>query len=352
MQSYYQTLVFDEQRQAYESIKTALESKSAYANARCGEGAVEAYEAVLMDNPLCCLSHPWLVCNYDGRSYALQYINVREDLFFTRLEKVETEIRLAYEKSGDTSQYALYKAIFDVLSQKIEYDYDTNEDYVKLLNDGASNSKLDRFLRKHGEVFSPYGALVNKKAVCNGIAKLYQILCDRFGLPCTCVQAKCLLYYRNPPSEIADDAQCDHLLNVVEIDGQQAFVDLTNGLVTEDIPLTVYDFFAVNYDVLKKSYLLRPRDLQRFNCNGESNLYFVKNKLVFSTLGGFRRYISNYISKFSRGQIRAYYDGGKVDDGELGRVFEEVVLAHCPSSKTLSGVRCRNGFVSGAIIDG
>lgn len=351
MQTYYAQLATSGQMSAYDAIKSSLEQKLPYANVYCDTAPDKVYEAVLLDNPLCGLAHPWMECNYDGRAFAFQYISVQENIFFENLDKVESEIREIYDKDQNASAYTLYKTIFDVLSRRIEYAQDIFDEYMRMRAHNATPAELSRFLHRHGSVFSPYGALVEKKAVCNGIAKLFQIVCARFGLPCACVQASNIKYYKRPPSEIADNAPCDHLLNVIEIDGQQMFADLTYGLVTERVPFTVYDLFAVNYNVLKRSYLLRSSDLQMFQCNGVENLYYEKNKLVFSTLGAFRRYLINYISKFSRGQIRVYYKGGKVNDDELGGIFEDIVQAHCPPTKEMSETRCENGFINGAIVD-
>lgn len=351
MQTYYEQLTTEEQMRAYDAIRSALEQKLPYANVYCDTVPEKAYEAVLLDNPLCGLAHPWMECNYDGRAFAFQYISVQENTFLEKLNEVEREIRETYGKDSDTSTYALYKAIFDVLSRRIAYAQDIFDEYIRMKARDAAQTDLSRFLHRHGNAFSPYGALVEKKAVCNGIAKLFQIVCERFGLPCACVQASNVKYYKRPPSEIADNAPCDHLLNVIEIGGQQMFADLTYGLVTERVPFTVYDLFAVNYDILKRSYLLRSSDLQMFQCNGAENLYYEKNKLVFFTLGAFRRYLINYISKFSRGQIRVYYKGGKVSDDELSRIFEDIVQAHCPPTKEISEIRCNNGFINGAIVD-
>lgn len=351
MQTYYLRLATDEQRAAYDAIKRALEQKAPYANVRCETGYDKVYEAVLLDNPLCCLSHPWMQCNYDGRSYSLQYIQIQEAEFFAKLDELENHIREVCANSGVTGAYDTYKTIYDVLSDRIEYASGVYEDYERLMSRNPSHAELSRFLQRNGNAFSPYGALVGKKAVCNGIAKLFQIVCDRFGLPCACVQASSTRYYKRPPDELPDNEQCDHLLNVIEIDGQQAFADLTNGLVSKDQPFTAYDLFAVNYNVLKKSYLLRASDLLTFTCNGVDNMYFTKNKLVFPTLGAFRRYLRNYISKFRRGEIRAYYSGGKISDNDLADIFEDIVISHCPPTKEISGVRCSNGFASTAIID-
>ena len=358
MLSYYDRLATGEQRSAYDALAGALSQKAAYAYASCdADGAKAAYEGVICDNPRYCLAHPWPMFFYDGRSYSLEYLSIDEDRFFTKLAKTESKIREVYEGGRDTSDYALYKAIFDVLAGKIEYDYDAEQKYfaIRAQHQGRSidelNLELMRYLRRNALVFSPYGALMQGKAVCNGIAKLYKLICDDFGLPCACVQARSIAN-RTPdtPDSIGDQTTCDHLLNVIEIDGQSMFVDLTNGLATDDLPMVKYDFFCVNYNVLKKASLLRTSDLTALGYGGTDNLYFEKNKLVFSQIGALCRYAANFISKFHNGELRMYYVGKSKSDDELGSIVEDVLMAHCPAHQA-PHIVCQNGFINCVIVD-
>ena len=358
MQSYYDRLTTGDQCAAYEAVANALARKSAYAYASCTETeCLTVYTAVVLDNPRYCLAHPWTICNYDGRSFALEYTTVDEALFFSRLEKTESKIRKAYERMHDASTYALYKAIFDELASSLKYDYEVYEEYGRLCGraggqtQDAHTAELMRFVRKNGLAFSPYGALVNGKAVCNGIAKLYKIICDDFGLPCACVQARSVGRARDDlPDAIPDDASCNHLLNVVEIDGQQAFVDLTNALCTEDLPLVRYDYFCVNYEVLKNECLLRASDWAAFDCHGPNNLYFEKNGTVFSSIGALCKRAANYIAKFHDYEVRLYYTGSDKSDEALYDIVAGILQAHCPAYRR-PHVACSNGFINCVIMD-
>ncbi len=345
---YYDRLTA-EQKNAYAAIKTALEQKTAYANARVSDGFVAAYEAVVFDYPLCCVSHHGVACDYDGRSYAFVYSDADESAFYAKFDRIIDKVNTAYNRGVDMTPYGLYKAIYDVLSDMIVYDFDALKRYSSL-SDNNNRAEIMRFLRKKGNAFSPYGALVEKKAVCNGIAKLYKAVCDRLGLPCACVKAR-REQTIGRGEEFGDGSPCDHLLNVIEIDGGYAFVDLTNGLKTKDIPITVYDFFAVNYAVLGKSFRLLPRDLATFDCSGADNVYFERNKLVFRNIGELRRYLAGYAFKHTNGEVRAYYSGGKVSDDDLRVIAEDILYAHCPPMKWIDNVRCVNGFITCAITD-
>lgn len=349
MQTYFSQLVTQEQQRAYEVIRQALEQKSVFAEARSDEAPQQVYEAVVMDHPLLALSHPIMNCVYDGRSFAFQYIAVDEEKFYARLDATERKIRETYERRGEHSDFALYQTIYDAISETVKYDHDSYLAYWELEGRSDAGFRFEGFYRRHGDAFSPYGALVKKKAVCNGIAKLFQILCERFSLSCACVQARTLNGKREV-SEITDATQCDHLLNVVEVDGRQAFVDVTNGLPTESIPFTRYDYFMVNYDVLKKVMLLRPCDLRIFNCIGPRNLYYERNKLDFTSVGKLSRFLAGYISKFGRGQIRFAFSGTLGDD-KLTKLCNDILSAHCPPLKQISGTQCSNGFCNCAIID-
>ena len=349
MQTYFSRLVSGEEQYAYEAIRQALEQKTAFAEVRCDETSVQVYEAVNMDNPFFALSHPVMQCVYDGRSFAFQYIECDEEKFFSRLGGMEEKIRKRYHTQGDLSAYALYLAIYDEITQTVKYDEEGFRAYLNLQRHSDDMLARETFLRRYGDSFSPYGALVNKKAVCNGIAKLFQILCERFSLPCVCVQARTVVE-KDPPDEISNDSQCDHLLNVVEVDGALAFVDVTNGLPNEGFPFTRYDYFMVNYEVLKKVMLLRSCDLQSFPCNGPRNMYYERNKLSFTSVGKLSRFLAGYISKFSGGQVRFSYEG-TMSDKKLTDLCSDILTAHCPPLKQICGTDCNQGFGNFAVVD-
>lgn len=64
-----------------------------------------------------------------------------------------------------------------------------------------------------------YGALVEKKAVCDGYARAFAILCKKAGIPCLIARG----YSNNPET----GKQEGHAWNVVKLDGEYYHVDVT-----------------------------------------------------------------------------------------------------------------------------
>ena len=241
----------------------------------------------------------------------------------------------------NASDYLVCKTIFDVLATKIEYRDDVMPEYEKIEKLKQENSKdydAERlaFILKYTEAFTPYGILLNSKGVCQGIAKLYKILCDKFGVQCACVEAK-----------TNDSNEYPHMLNVVEISGKRAFVDVTNGLKTgvKGLPLVRYDCFLASTRVYLKSY----RANIDFECNDETINYYSKNKVWFNSFDEMRRYLCSYTMSSTSGEVRCYYDGNALNDKQLGEHFSEILASHCQEGFRLKGYYVKNGFCIGLI---
>ena len=99
-------------------------------------------------------------------------------------------------------------------------------------------------------VYNIYGALVNKKAVCEGYARSYKLILDELGIPCiiACGVAK------NSSGDIES-----HAWNYVQLDGNWYAVDVTwddpviigNGSLTDDIR---YRYFLVGAEEFSKDH--------------------------------------------------------------------------------------------------
>lgn len=143
---------------------------------------------------------------------------------FYSLENVVNEIQnienIKYDIISRTTnnQVENLKIVHDYLVENIEYDVDAGKN-----------------------VYNVYGALVNKKAVCEGYARAYKLILDDLGIPCiiACGVAE------NSSGDIES-----HAWNYVQIDGNWYAVDVTwddpiiigNGSATDEIK---YRYFLV-----------------------------------------------------------------------------------------------------------
>lgn len=94
-------------------------------------------------------------------------------------------------------------------------------------------------------------SVVKEKSVCAGYAKMFMYLCNEAGIPCICVRGT---YKENGNG---------HLWNLVRIDGDNYFVDCTNGLTLNDRGMIVINYLYLNCDraYMEESYSIDDRFL-------------------------------------------------------------------------------------------
>lgn len=114
------------------------------------------------------------------------------------------------------------KILFDDLIRRAIYRYDA----VERLNEQSLQEEFT-------DAWTPYGVLVEKRAVCQGIANTFKMLCDQVDLPCIVV---------------IGDASGRHAWNMVRIDRRFFWVDCTWNLsenFVREFPYMRYQFFNV-----------------------------------------------------------------------------------------------------------
>ena len=337
---YYDNLEATE-RDSYDIIKNALfnneEECTITSSAFDRDGVTRVWSAVVLDHPEI-IHYPGLFCipsiTNKNITIRLEYSNVDYTLFQTRLARMIDEIE--HQLPSNASDYLVCKKIYDKLASIINYDSQVLDDYLRMESSNPSRNDLVAFMTERSAAFTPYGILANSRGVCQGIAKLYKILCDKFGVQCACVEAK-----------TNDSNEYPHMLNVVEISGKRAFVDVTNGLKAgvKGLPLIRYDYFLVSTRMYLKSYRVN-RD---FGCNDETLNYYSKNRVWFNSFDDMRRYLCAYTTASTKSEIRCYYDGNVLNDEQLGEAFSEIITSHCQDGFRLKGYYVKNGFCIGLI---
>ena len=147
----------------------------------------------------------------------------------------------------------------------------------------VSNCVYDKEAAKTGDIIAnendAYGALVDKKAVCEGYARAFQLLCNNLGIDCINV-------FGNGESE-------PHQWNCVKLEDEWYEVDVTWNDSDDEDGLTTYDYLnitsneiSVNHskvplykDVSLEEYEGMNRELNLFvpECNGQKYNYYKQN---------------------------------------------------------------------------
>ena len=145
--------------------------------------------------------------------------------------------------------------------------------------------------------FSAYGAVVNGRAVCMGIAAAAKLLLNSYGV------SNALVGGVGPGNSA-------HMWNVVEIGGERYNLDITS-----DLPLPNFNFVRYNGCLLPDRIYSRTfvADTQ-LGCNGMKDSYFVRNRAYCRDLQGVVDFLEQVNFSKPRGTICFLYEGGLSED--------------------------------------
>jgi hypothetical protein len=163
------------------------------------------------------------------------------EYLYTRSEThaITRDIRKAVDKIAargkrlSGNDFLLEKYLHDCVVKSVAYDYDALQ-------------KKDCF-----NAHSIVGALLDNKAVCEGIAKTFKFLCDEFGI-------KCMIVYGKADKDGDFSKEDHHSWNLVQIRQEPYHVDVTwdNRYDTHLHHHHIsYDYFNVTTDEIMKDHL-------------------------------------------------------------------------------------------------
>ena len=222
-----------------------------------------------------------------------------------------------------SSDYDIIKVVYDYFCANMSGDDEALCSYNSL-NTSDTNA-VAGYLEKYGKSFSAYGAIVEKKAVCMGLAAAFKLVLDRYRVDVMSVDGT----YDGLP----------HMLNAVEIDGERYYVDVSRGLQIDGFKMTKYDYFLVG-DELISTYFTSNEQL---GCVTSKNNYFVKNKLYFREGYPLRRYLNSVSFKRCSGEIRFMYAGKGLDDDRLQDMIDDIFSVRCGNEYEVVGYIVENG---------
>ena len=98
-----------------------------------------------------------------------------------------------------------------------------------------------------------YGAIVEGRAVCEGYARAFQLLCDRLDVPCWEIQGRA--------EDFGDSENANHIWNCVELEGEWYQVDVTwddfdKEEVSDD---EQYIYFNITTDMMCEDHTIAPQ---------------------------------------------------------------------------------------------
>lgn len=154
--------------------------------------------------------------------------------------------------SGDSSKLSdfdkkIYDKAVEIMDNVINEDMSLYEKELAIHDYIVSNSEYDTanlgVFHEHSQNSdNPYGALINGRSICSGYAATFKMFMDMFEIPNIIVYAE-------------DDKRDDHAWNMVQLDDDWYYVDVTWDDPTsdiEDLPVS-HIYFNVTEEFLRNN---------------------------------------------------------------------------------------------------
>lgn len=289
------------------------------------EEARAVVTAYTYDNPdawNCALQFFEVESDARGSRVRLTYNDCDESKFRSKLSKITEHIDKRI--TSYSSEERIAKLIYDYLCENVEGDNEVQGRYYRLQRNDEQG--IQNFIREYGHSFSAYGAIVNGKAACMGIAAAYKLLLDTYRIEAACVPG---VFDSSP-----------HMINVVELNGERAFVDVSRGVTQKALPMIRYDYYLVS-DARIRNYFTTE---ENFGCETDAYSYFTKNNLIFKDAVSLRKYLSSFSYSRLSGDVRFLYMGKALKDEDLEKMIEEVVSPRCGTEYKIVGYVAEHGI--------
>lgn len=176
--------------------------------------------------------HPevfWLEGNFKCTiMYNNTYLYLQYKAQADELDEMKSKFNAVLDKAvadapKNSSQYELELYANDYIVNNCEYDYDSLESETILKNENDA-----------------YGVFVDKKAVCEGYARAFQLLCNRLGIDCVNITG------------YGDDML--HQWNCALIDGEWYYVDVTWNDESQECDFPSYNYFNTEPEAFEKHH--------------------------------------------------------------------------------------------------
>lgn len=253
---YYYRILNAEEKSAYRMIYNGIKMRALniVVPVHLQPGQVQdVYLKVLFDTPWFYYINQTVIRITGQVGY---YVLLPEYLYTnTEIERLNQDIQNILRKIDVkarqmlSNEFRLEKYLHDSVVKSVAYDYD-------------SLKKTDCF-----NAHSIVGAFLDKKAVCEGIAKAFKLLCNEYSM-------KCIVVLGKAEQSGNFDGDCYHAWNLVKVGNGSYHVDVTwDNMFDMDLELISYDYFNVTTaDILKDHSpivelpLCRDTDLNYFYC--------------------------------------------------------------------------------------
>lgn len=197
------------------------------------------------------------------------------------------------------SQLEREKSIFSFLCSRVSYDR------------GALDPNVpDCWKKSETDAWSAYGALVQRKAVCHGVACTFKLLCDQVGIPGLIVMGTTLKTNER------------HAWNIVRIDRQFYHVDCTwmlHSSVDLNVPFARYRYFNLPDQLIENERTIEMDYIPE--CSSLRHNPFYIRKLCVRNAGELHQVILQQLNK-GKDRFAAMCIGFLLPREEIRKIME------------------------------
>ena len=260
------------------------------------------YLKVLYDNPLFFYVNQMVIKMTGEPGYWILlpeflYTNREIDEITKQIQKVVNKVAIK-ANTFKANEFKLEKYLHDTVVKSVAYDYD-------------SLQQEDCF-----DAHSIVGAFLHNKAVCEGIAKAFKLLCNEFGIKCIVVLGKA-----DKEGDFSGDKY--HAWNLVKIREESYCVDITwDNMYDTDIHHISYDYFNVTTNDILKDHQLIGGLLPL--CESTRLNYFYSTKSFVST---YSEIVELMYTRFDAKEIMFKANTDKGEFQRIDELKEKTVLA-------------------------
>lgn len=260
-QEYYFKLLSKEEKRAYREMQKGVKDrkKEFYITMADGEKIDKVYHALLKDHPELFWIHnrkQVYKTTYGKNDYCL--FSPGYSYSDEEMKEIQMSMEQAYKEvltfiSPGADDYEKVKAVYTYLIDLAEYEISEDDQSIA-------------------------GIFWKKRAVCAGYAGAAQYLLERLDIPCIYVEGT------------AKESQEGHAWNIVQIDGQYYYMDVTNGDQPEFLEgdaaqlvehkTTLYDYLCPFPEEYEKTYT-PSAEFAIPQCTKTDKNFYVLNQACF-----------------------------------------------------------------------
>ena len=215
-----------------------------------------------------------------------KYTYIQFDITYSMYANVSKAIKTGDTKTLAADETQVYNEVNRIVAENIRRDmsdYDKElilHDYL-IKNTVFDTSPIDKV---PWDSHTPYGALINGVAVCNGYSDSFKLLMDAVGIDCDIVYG-----------EAGNNGQTQkHAWNRVKIGGDYYLVDVTWDDAFPNVPNSVaYDYFNLTDEMMNVDH--KPYAIEHESVSDKYN-YFVYNNLLVYDQSGINKIIKSSLN--------------------------------------------------------